>query len=142
MSQSHRLAWAAGFIDGDGFVSIQNRNSKSKAGKSYKGHYLRVGVNQVQVAPLVELQRLFGGTVRPRNCGNQDGFHRKQQYQWCISTEAAAKCLRMIAPYAIHKTEVIGLALEFQTTMGSPTDTNKTLRALLAEQIRVRNSLD
>lgn len=141
MSQSHRLAWAAGFIDGDGFITIQNRNNKVN-GKHYRGFYLRVGVNQVQRKPLEELQRLFGGTIRERNSGSSDGFKRKQQYQWCVSTETAAECLRKIKPYVIHKADVVGMALEFQETMGNPSDENKTLRALLQEQIRVRNSED
>ena len=28
MSRSHELAWAAGFIDGEGFVTIGKRNMK------------------------------------------------------------------------------------------------------------------
>ena len=73
MSKSHRLAWAAGFIDGDGHITVQNRTTKHKD-KVYTGQYLRVGASQAALPPLEELQRLFGGSIRPKNSGpNREG---------------------------------------------------------------------
>ena len=119
MSKSHRLAWAAGFMDGDGFITIQNRKTKHKD-KIYTGTYLRVGACQANAKPLEELQKLFGGTIRPKNSGpNREGYNRKAQWIWALSTQEAGQCLEQLLPYLLHKQEVAELALEFQTTMSS-----------------------
>lgn len=117
MSKSHRLAWAAGFIDGDGFITIQNRKSVVN-GKTYSGTYLRVGACQAMEAPLKELQTLFGGSIRPKNSGpNREGYNRKPQWIWALSTQQAADAIQQLLPFLIHKREVALLAIEFQKTM-------------------------
>ena len=63
MSRTHDLAWCAGFFDGEGYVTIQKRNSLVN-GKRYEGYYLRIGINHVAVEPLLEMQRVLGGTIR------------------------------------------------------------------------------
>jgi len=118
MSKSHRLAWAAGFIDGDGWITIQNRKTKYKD-KVYEGKYLRVGVGQAEQTTLLELQSLFGGNIRPKNTKGRDNFKRLPQWIWCVSTEQAAECLRQILPFMIHKKEVAILGLKFQETMSN-----------------------
>jgi hypothetical protein len=119
MSKSHQLAWAAGFIDGDGFITIQNRNQTVKD-KVYKGHYLRIGACQANKLPLEELQRLFGGKIIIKNSGpNKEGYNRKTQFLWCLSTAQAAEVIEQLLPYLIHKKEVALLGLEFQATMSN-----------------------
>ena len=54
MSRTHEVCWAAGFFDGEGYITIQERGHKD-----YVGFYLRIGVNHVAIEPLLELQRLF-----------------------------------------------------------------------------------
>jgi hypothetical protein len=117
MSKAHRLAWAAGFIDGDGFVTIQTRKSTVN-NKIYNGTYLRVGCCQASQTPLLELQSLFGGSIRPKNSGpNRENYNRKPQWLWTLSTASAKEALEQMLPYLIHKKEVAQLGLEFQQTM-------------------------
>lgn len=119
MSRSHRLAWAAGFIDGDGHITIQRRSTKYKD-KVYQGHYLRVGACQASMPPLEELRKLFGGSIRPKNSGrNPDGYNRKPQWIWSLSTEEANAALKELLPFLLHKRQVALLALQFQETMGN-----------------------
>ena len=119
MSRSHRLAWAAGFMDGDGFITIQNRKSEVN-GKTYSGTYLRVGACQAKQNVLLELQSLFGGTIRPKNSGpNREGYNRKPQWIWTLSTQQASEALVQLLPFLIHKREVALLAIEFQKTMST-----------------------
>jgi len=143
MSRSHRLAWAAGFMDGDGFITIQHRTSKVN-GKHYSGHYVRLGCCQASEVPLKELQALFGGTIRIKNSGpNRESYNRKTQYLWCLSTSQACAAIQQILPYLIHKKEVAEIALEFQSTMGTTkklTDEVKTYRELLKQKIQFLNS--
>ena len=117
MSKSHQLAWAAGFMDGDGHITIQNRNTKHKD-KIYTGTYLRVGACQSHLAPLEKLQGLFGGSIRPKNSGpNPEGYNRKPQWIWSLSTKEASNALEQMLPYLVHKAAVAQIALKFQTTM-------------------------
>lgn len=132
MSKSHQLAWAAGFIDGDGFITIQNRKIKHGE-KVYTGTYLRVGACQAQLAPLEKLQNLFGGSIRPKNSGpNPHGYNRKQQWVWTLSTAEAKNALEQMLPYFVHKKEVALLGIAFQETMSN----NK--KAVPEETIKLR----
>lgn len=109
MSRTHDVSWAAGFFDGEGWISIQERNHKT-----YFGHYLRIGINHVAPAPLHEMRRLFGGTVvfSDKVIGN-----RKPRYRWVTSTQNAAGALAQMLPYMRNKNQVAALALDFQTTI-------------------------
>lgn len=143
MSKSHRLAWAAGFMDGDGFITIQNRNQTIN-GKQYTGHYLRVGACQALLAPLEELQSLFGGSIRLKNSGpNREGYNRKPQWIWNVSTQQATDTLVQLLPFLIHKKEVALLALDFQNTMGTIKVSSeiKDKRQQIQSQIKDINSL-
>jgi hypothetical protein len=144
MSKSHRLAWAAGFIDGDGFITIQNRNQRVKD-KVYVGHYLRVGACQANIKPLEELQKLFGGSIRPKNSGpNPEGYNRKEQWIWSLSTKEASDALVQMLPYLLHKKEVAEEALAFQDTMGTTKKVSEEvfkLRTQIKERITHLNSL-
>ena len=51
------LAWAAGFVEGEGSFSCGNPSS----GKSHG--YLRIDVSQVDRVPLERLQAMFGGSI-------------------------------------------------------------------------------
>lgn len=146
MSKSHRLAWAAGFLDGDGYITIQDRKSKIN-GKEYTGYYVRVGACQANKSPLLELLSLFGGAIREKNSGpNREGYNRKQQWVWTLSTSQAKEALSQLIPFLIHKKEVALLAIEFQNTMQAGTrklsDETKTYRALLKNKIQAINSKD
>lgn len=144
MSKSHRLAWAAGFIDGDGFITIQRRNQKV-GDKTYESLYLRVGACQSSKVPLEELKKIFGGSIRGKNNGpNPLGYDRKPQWVWTLSTNSAKEALVCLLPYLIHKKEVALLAIEFQETMGTTKKTSeevKLYRSILKDKIQKINSL-
>lgn len=145
MSKTHRLAWAAGFIDGDGFITIQNRKTVVN-GKEYPSQYLRLGACQAREDVLKELQSLFGGSIKEKNSGpNRDNYNRKKQWVWSLSTNQAFEALKQLVPFLIHKKEVALLAIEFQSTMGSTQKTSedtKTYRVLIQKKIQDINSLD
>ncbi len=112
MSLSHELSWAAGFFDGEGYVNIQRRHQKYK-GKSYRGHYLRVGINHVAPEPLLEMQRLFGGTIKKQSEHSIVG-NRKARHRWVTSSYNAQKALIKMLPYMKNKNKVAKLGIDFQ----------------------------
>jgi len=135
MSRSHQLAWAAGFFDGEGFVTIQKRTGK------YDSHYLRVGINHVAKEPLTEIQSIFGGTIRHTD---KVSGNRKPRHTWTLSTLQAKDFLEQIKPYSKNKGEVIDLGIEFQGLMGTGkvSDEMYNLRQDYKEKITHINSLD
>lgn len=143
MSRTHRLAWAAGFFDGEGFVTIGNRKSVV-GGKTYTSTYLKIGINHVAIEPLIEMQLLLGGTIQKQNPKTVVG-KRIPRHRWVCSTKSAANVLVQLMPYFKNKNKVAELGLEFQKTVtnkGIVKDDVLALRALIKEKIRALNLKD
>jgi hypothetical protein len=82
------LAWAAGFLQGEGCFLInlgrEGRNARPK-----------VTATQTEQAPIVRLQELFGGCV---NYAPARGNHR-ETWCWTGSTRFCQELLPKIVPY-------------------------------------------
>ena len=144
MSNAHKLAWCAGFFDGEGFVTIQKRNSKIN-GKQYESFYLRIGINHVKIDPLLEMQKILGGTIRKQNPDKVIG-NRKQRHSWQMSCSQAKEALIQMMPYFKNKQEVAELGIELQNTMQrdkkKTTDELTLYRASLKDLISTLNAKD
>lgn len=112
MSRTHDLAWAAGFFDGEGYIVIQKRSHPK-----YTGYYLRIGINHVAPEPLLEFQRLFGGSIEKQKLEAVRG-NRHPRHRWVTSTSNAAETLKQLMPFFRNKQSVAALALDFQQTIG------------------------
>lgn len=144
MSHTHKLAWCAGFFDGEGFVTIQERKQKIKD-KVYRGYYLRIGINHVAPEPLQEIQKILGGTLRKQSEHSIVG-NRKQRFSWQMSCQAASEALIKMMPYFRNKMKVAELGIELQNTMGEKgertTESLQLYRALLKKEISDLNAKD
>ena len=111
---NEQLAWAAGFFDGEGYVSIVARNTKGNS-KQYRHQYIRIGINHVDPRPLQKFQQLFGGqlTESKQVIGN-----RKPRWQWILTCEQAKQFLTIVRPYLINKDIVADIAFQFLDTIG------------------------
>lgn len=140
MSHTHKIAWAAGFFDGEGFISIQERHHPK-----YIGFYLRIGINHVAPEPIYEMQKIFGGAIEKQNPAKVIG-KRKPRHRWTLGTAAAAEALKQLMPYLINKNKVAALALDFQQTIGprgTPVSEDIQYKRIeLKQQITLLNSLD
>ena len=138
MSHTHEIAWAAGFFDGEGYVNVQKRSHPK-----YTGYYLRIGINHVAIEPLLEMKRLFGGTVVKSD--NVIG-NRKPRHRWVTSTSNAADTLKQMLPFMHNKNKVAAIALDFQSTIGKraviTTPQIQQFRAECKATIQFLNSLD
>lgn len=108
LTRAQWLAWAAGFVDGEGCIHIQYR-------KPSRTHYLKLTVPQLNPAPLHILQSLFGGSVRPKS-------GRETQYRRLWIWEAAAKqahdAIVEMRPFFVVKADEADVAVEFQGGIG------------------------
>ena len=140
MSYTHEVSWAAGFFDGEGYVTIRERSHPK-----YTGYYLRIGINHVAIEPLLEMQRLFGGTIEKQNPDKVVG-NRKPRHRWTTGTSNAAETLKKMLPYMKNKNKVAALALDFQTTIGAHgqkvSDEMQEKRKFFKQEITRLNSLD
>ncbi len=98
------IAWAAGFIDGEGCIQL------SRAGRGMRAHVLRINVPQVHRAPLDRLAAMFGGGVHPKQTTNP---RHRQQHVWEITSYRAAAALRRLRPYLLLKGREADLAVMY-----------------------------
>ena len=95
MTFSHEvnLAWAAGFIDGEGcFVHVKTHRPN---GKMYSDG-VRLSAAQVNKEPLERLQKILGGKIYgPYKVKNN--INARPFYQWV--TKNNAPCLELLLPY-------------------------------------------
>lgn len=100
-----RLAWAAGFVDGEGCITT----NLTDGGARGKSSHLILDVAQVIRTPLDELVDLFGGRVRVGK--TKKGIC----HFWRLYGAKAATALEQIEPYLIGKHRQAVLGIEFQT---------------------------
>jgi hypothetical protein len=108
-----QLAWAAGFIDGEGFVGM-NRIHNRENGRDY--FTTIVDVSQNHARPLQALVDLFGGEVKIRRVHKGVGAGT-QHFFWRLHGEKAISALEQVLPYLQVKDRQARILIEFQATM-------------------------
>lgn len=89
------LAWAAGFIDGEGYCGFQRYSNK-------RGCRINLAVVQIVKAPLDKLASMFGGSVNgPYSHKNKP--HHTPFWRWEIQGARAAGTLELMKPYFMVK---------------------------------------
>ncbi len=96
------LAWAAGFIDGEGCIGIWKRKDRP----SYRFH---IQVENTDFRPLNKLCSMFGGSVWTSKRVKKF----KTLYGWKIEGQKAAQVLNLVFPYLIVKKEQAEVAIEY-----------------------------
>ena len=110
------LAYLAGVIDSDGFITIQ-RTTKANSGRC-KGpsiyHCLKVGIAGTRTQPHDLAAALFGGNISsftPRK-------HRIQ-FQWSITGPTAVRFIQAVGLYLRVKSDQAALGIKFQAMLDS-----------------------
>ena len=111
------LAWAAGFFDGEGSVSIKRlpwpTTRPSLRASSIYG--LRIILGNRNSEPVFWLKDHFGGSVHVRHFSNPK---HAPAFVWVAASRVAASFLSQILPYLKVKSEIARLGLELQESMG------------------------
>jgi hypothetical protein len=106
------LAYLAGIIDADGYVSAQR---SMHAGRLYYG--CKVGIAGTDRQPHDLAASIWGGTVRRYQPTGDRAAHRPQ-FQWSRCGESARPVIEAILPYLRVKRDRALLALELQDMIG------------------------
>lgn len=99
-----KIAWAAGFFDGEGFIQISRGFLKRQGWGPY--YQMQISVSQIVREPLDELVRLFGGTVYPQR--------KRNLFTWACTSRNAFPALVEMIPFLRVKREQALLAIKFQ----------------------------
>src|SRR4051794_32131990 len=91
-----QIAWAAGFLDGEGCFSLSKSSGK---GCHETTRNAALSACQIRKAPLEKLAGLFGGNV------NVARTHDKGQaiYQWCITGSQLVPVIEDLLPHLVGK---------------------------------------
>ena len=100
MAEDITMAYAAGMIDGDGCIAVQNKRSRNN-------YQLRVEVGMKYNTIPNWMYEIFGGSV-----STYDNNSRLMT-MWTVSGYLAKDCCNRILPYLILKKMNAEVALEF-----------------------------
>lgn len=99
------LAWAAGFIDGDGVISVYQRTDRNR------GFSVVVRAMNTNRLALEKLHSMFGGTIHVMTkANNTHGW--KPSFYWAASDRTAEVAIRGLLPFLLLKRPQAELALE------------------------------
>lgn len=145
MPTDTELAYAAGIIDGEGYVQIQrHKRSDYSAGYHY---YMAIAVAMVDPIVPIWLEQTFGGSLHH--------YERKEPnaqpyYRWSTGTKKAQWFLELILPYLKTKKAQAEVAIEFQKLKSENRGKNHKYylkpvalleaEAILAEKCRALNT--
>ena len=103
-----KIAYIAGFFDGEGCVRIKQSN---QGGNSY---YVIAHITNTNQSILKEVQELFGGTIRMQERGPN-----KDIYNWQITSAEAVDFLQTLVPFLKEKQAQATYAISFHERKGT-----------------------
>lgn len=110
MENNSEIAWAAGFIDGEGTICIQRR-TREKRNREYA---VALTAENTDPAALLLLMKLFGGYVYQRSIRRKHHFGKRPIFSWKAHRGNIGSVLKALLPYLILKKPQAELALAFE----------------------------
>lgn len=120
-----KIAYIAGFFDGEGCVRIKEAN---QGGNSY---YVIAHVTNSNRCILEQIQDLFGGAIR-----TQERTPNKTVHNWCISSSEAVDFLKVVSPFLQEKLEEAALAIKFHEQKSELTSEEKKSWARVISEMK------
>ena len=105
MASETDLAWAAGFIEADGCISITKRAPTGRSTAHTYQASVQVAQSQRRKIALEKLSNLFGGSLSQT---------KRLHWTWNLGGHRKAiRCLKAIKPYLVAKANIVDLVLDF-----------------------------
>lgn len=108
------LAYLAGIVDADGYITIQRTVKSKSAGGTTAYFSFKVGISGGKRQPHDLAVELFGSrvfTYRPKEERYLD------QHQWCVTGPRAAEVANYLLPYLRIKHDQARLGIRFQAML-------------------------
>lgn len=135
------IAWAAGFFDGEGSVTLSPHGKKDRClieRDLYR--HLTIRVAQKRRDPIDRFKTMFGGYTYNEGRGSHC-------FYWVSTTRKAARALSLMLPFLVVKRTAAEFGIRFQATMRvgqrwkALTDTELEERRVCWAGIKSENSL-
>lgn len=110
MANKIKLAWCAGFFDGEGCISIskpKNQNADDK--KIFTGYQLQTIIAQRDRRPLDVFVSLFGGVIHDQKANNGSTY-----WYYRLHNQKALAILKALVPFLVAKQKAAAMAISFQ----------------------------
>lgn len=111
--RSTDLAWAAGIVDGEGYVGISRRKHPNTT-----DYYPRLRVTMTHKSTVERLLGMFVNT-QVRLYQDKRNTPRKLQYVWDLRSRVVKEVLKQLYPYLFTKKEQAKYILEFSERCGA-----------------------
>lgn len=114
---THALAYLAGVMDSDGWITIKRTEARDYPGSFT--HSENIGCGQTSDAAVSQFQQCFGGTTRLRS---RKGHETTWQpiYYWTVGNKGAAECIAALRPYLRVKARQADLLLAIRASKELP----------------------
>jgi hypothetical protein len=116
MNERDKIIWAAGFVDGEGCISVNRQKMKraSKKGIKFRDAFtLGFAVTQKVKEPLEILHNMFGGHLFPYK------LRGVTYWRWQHWSNGAKLAIEKLLPYLVVKRRIAELGVRFQEEMTS-----------------------
>lgn len=136
MSTPIDLAWAAGFIDGEGCVHIQRNCETRRSSARFVTYKLVLNLTGRDRRALDRCTTLFGGRVRSFR---KAYYPAVVYYTLDLVSDRACAALKLVLPYLVNKAEIARLGIEFHEwyrASKTPTRTMPEFRRVRAQAYR------
>lgn len=131
------LAWAAGFVDGEGCIALIYHKRPIKD-RFYECYALRISVTNTDMRCLERLKGMFGGSIN--GLRHKDRPNNKPCWTWYCTSANAERALRALLPYLFSKKEQAAAGLEsrkYIQTNGLPrTEESRAAQAAILSQLK------
>lgn len=127
--KKEQLIWMAGFVDGEGCISI----NRKKNGKGRMYHHLSFLVCNKEKYPLHLFQFAFGGQIYKQY--KMGKVHQRSWYMWKVENRTAYNAIKALYPYLVIKKPQAEIAFTFQEAKRP-----RGRRALSEEELAVREA--
>ena len=129
------LAYMAGIVDGEGYISLARRNSRrNKSGIRYD---IQIGVTNTNKWLLETFRFTFGGSISKKKKGYEKSLPSSQDcFNWQVSNQQALITIKTLLPYLRLKRPQAELAITFCGTL----NTNYRSGGVPEEVIAVREA--
>lgn len=123
MNAQLELAYLAGAMDADGFISMTKRTLR---GCTTYSEF--IGLAQVTDTVPMLLRSLFGGYIQLRKRADTRAANWRPIYYWAATTRNAANAIKALRPYLKVKTEQADLVLALRRSKELPAKRRRAVR--------------
>lgn len=142
MSDWTDLAWAAGFIDGEGSIFITRVDPSPKNRQATPNFIPNISAVNNETNPLLKLKDMFGGYITPKPQHKFNGYDCQGGYMWRVAGAKAVRVTQLIEPYLVIKRRKAQLVIELYKLGNHHNGRKRVPQTVIEERNRLREEVN